>query len=241
MTSPLFSPVQPRTLADQVAEQLHDAIVRGLLRPGQRIVEAEIASQMGISRAPVREAIRQLQQRGLIVSRPHKGTFVGELTLDEIDDVYGLRQCLEVYAVGQAVERATDGELLGLSDYVDRMRSVAREGAPAPMVEIDLLLHRRFCELSRNRKLVAVFDSIASEVRMVIALVGRVYTDPMRLVEDHAILVEAVQARDRPRAEREVQAHLLDAWQKVRALFLEFSRGAADAAHGRPRDAPERG
>jgi DNA-binding GntR family transcriptional regulator len=223
---PAFSEVKASDLTSQVAEQLAGAICDGRLAPGQRLVEAAVARQMGISRAPVREAARRLQQRGLLVAHPRRGFFVRDFSLEEIDDIYGLRIELERYAAGLACARATAEDLARLQAQIDLQFALADRGEIAALVEADLGFHLLFCEVSGNRKLLTLFTDLASEVRMIIALIGQVYDDPHRIAGTHCPLLEALAARDTARLEAEVDHHIRVAWREVRRFFAE--RGAPE-------------
>src|SRR5512141_2804217 len=90
-----FEPLRSRGLRSVALLSIRRAIVNGVLRPGDRLMEADIAREMGISRGPVREALRQLEQEGLVISYPHRGTFVASLAADEASEIYVMRAVLE--------------------------------------------------------------------------------------------------------------------------------------------------
>lgn len=227
-----FHEIRSADLVTQVSEQLAGAIVAGDLAPGQRLVEAELARQMGISRAPIREAARRLEQRGLLVAHPRRGFFVRRFALDEIDDLYGLRICLESYAARLASERAQPDELAALRRQLDRLHSLADAGAMAAQVEEDLRFHMMICEMSGNRKLLRLFTDLTSEVRMAIAMIGRLYDDPTRIAETHLPLIDAIESRDVARIDAEIEHHIGVAWREVRRFFAaqEEADGTADLA-----------
>lgn len=214
-----FSVLQDVDLVSQVSDRLTEAIVAGHLRPGQRLVEAEVARQMGISRAPVREAARRLEQRGLLVANPRRGFFVRQLTLNEIDDIYGLRICLERYAATLASERAGPEDIARLRGQLEQMRKLVEAGAAAAQIEEDLRFHLMICEISGNRKLLRLFSDLAGEVRMIIAMIGSLFDDPARLAESHVPLIEALVSRDQSRIVAETEHHIGVAWREVRAFF----------------------
>lgn len=221
-----FDPVLSSDLVGQVTDRLAAAICDGRMAPGQRLVEAALARQFGISRAPVREAARRLEQRGLLIAHPRRGFFVRDFALEEIDDIYGLRIVLERYAAELACRRATQADIAGLRARLERQRALADRGAVAELVEADLQFHLAICEVSGNRKLYKLFTDIAGEVRMIIALIGQLYDDPHRIAETHAPLLDALEARDARRLDEEVDHHIRVAWREVRRFFAE--RGAPE-------------
>ncbi len=230
-----FAQLRASDLTGQVTAQLAAAICEGRLAPGQRLVEAAVARQMGISRAPVREAARRLEQRGLLVAHPRRGFFVRDFSLEEIDDIYGLRIALERYACSLACTRASADDLERLRAQLDLQRRLAGEGRVAELVEQDLGFHLLLCDISGNRKLLHLFTDIAGEVRMIIALIGQLFDDPQGIAETHAPLIEALAARDAVRLDSEIDHHIRVAWHEVRRFFAE--RGAPQSrADSRPAD-----
>src|SRR3954469_14550899 len=101
--SPRLERLEPRALSDRLVDPLKRVIIAGELRPGDRVLETDLAEQLGVSRGPVREAFRELEQEGLLISYPHRGTFVATLPEDEIEEVYALRAHLEGYAARRVV------------------------------------------------------------------------------------------------------------------------------------------
>ncbi|WP_208539051.1 GntR family transcriptional regulator [Algihabitans albus] len=233
-----FEALESTDLVAQVTDRLARAICEGRLAPGQRLVEVALARQLGISRAPVREAARRLEQRGLLVAHPRRGFFVRDFSLEEIDDLYGLRIALERYAAELACHRATESDLDRLRAQLDLLHRLAEAGALADLVEEDLRFHLLFCEVSGNRKLFKLFHDIAGEIRMVIVLIGQVYDDPQRIAETHRPLIEALAARDAARLDAAVDHHIRDGWRHVRRFFAErgapHTRAGSSAATGSP-------
>src|SRR5260221_5812094 len=103
-----FAPIDQRTLRDTVTSAVRQSIVGGTLKPGDQINQVEVASKLHVSRGPLREALRQLEEEGLVLSLPNKGTFVTEITTADIEEVYSIRRVLENLAIQRAVEHATD-------------------------------------------------------------------------------------------------------------------------------------
>jgi DNA-binding GntR family transcriptional regulator len=222
-----FEQVRSADLVTQVTERLARAVYDGRLRPGARLVEAAVARQMGISRGPLREAARRLEQRGLLVARPRRGFFVRDFTPAEIDDIYGLRIVLECYAMRLACARASDRELRDLRTQLEHQRALAAADAVVELVEADLQFHRMVCAASGNRRLDALFADLAGEVRLIIALIGQLFDDPERIAETHTPLLAALEARDPERAAAEADHHIRVAWEAVRTLFAKREHGAA--------------
>src|SRR5690554_1975183 len=114
MSDPIRDLANPATLADQVVERLQDDIVLGVLPPGTKLGEAELAARYGVSRGPLREAIRRLESRKLLERIPHVGTRVATLKLEDLIEIYRVREALEGMAARQAAENMSQAEIAGL-------------------------------------------------------------------------------------------------------------------------------
>src|SRR5215216_3928635 len=106
-----FAPLESETVAAQVQRRLEEAIYSGQLKPGQRLLEADLAEALQVSRASFREALRLLQSKGLVVNTHRRGTFVAELSTADVRDLYNLRLVLEVFAIRHAAEHRDQGLL----------------------------------------------------------------------------------------------------------------------------------
>ena len=212
-----FIPVAVPDLVDVIEAELTRAIVEGRLRPGARVIEAETARQMGVSRAPVREAARRMERQGLLVAKPRHGFFVREITVKEVDDLYSVRLALEECAVAGACARADAAGIARLQHQIDRM--CAETLAPPQRIQLDLQFHLMLCELSGNERLSRLFATIETEVRMIIALLDNHFQDPLYVARAHQPILDAIQARDEERARAQIRLHITSAWQHVRDLF----------------------
>ena len=228
----LFSELENTDLASRIADQVVMAIGDGRLRPGEKVGEARLARELGTSRAPVREALRLLESQGLIVTHPRRGFFVHAYDANELDDIYDLRECLELHAAQGAVDRLTPEALARVGAQLALLVSLAEEGKTQKQVEEDYALHRMFLEIAGNRRVLRTFDQIAMELRAGIALTGVVYENPKELTRSHEVLVEALRARDAARLRVELAEHLEDARHHVLALFR--AGPAEAAAHATP-------
>ncbi|MCP5101070.1 MAG: GntR family transcriptional regulator, partial [Chloroflexi bacterium] len=117
--------VKKRSLADQVAETLREAIIRNDLEPGMRLVELEIAQQMGMSQAPVREALQRLEQDGLVERRSRSATYVSEISMDEMYEINLVRKLVETLAICQTAENITTEQCDQLEQLVGQMKEAA--------------------------------------------------------------------------------------------------------------------
>lgn len=207
-----------RDLVSQIARVLTETIVAGRLSPGAKLAEGALARELGVSRAPVREAARLLESQGLVVARRGRGFFVRTHSPRDIDDLYDLRICIEKHAAILAAQRLTPESRAALRRQLDVMYEAAALDNPARQVEEDYRFHRLICEISGNARLLKLFDDLASELRIVIGLIGRLYDDPRRIAQTHEPVLAAIEAGDTERIAAAVEYHLGDAWRGVAAL-----------------------
>ena len=209
-------------LVGQVARILTQAIIAGRLPPGAKVAEAGVARELGISRAPVREAARLLERQGLLVANPRRGFFVRKLEPADIDEIYDLRICVECHAGVLAAKNLTAPRREALRRQIEILHETAELDDPARQVEEDYKFHRLICEIAGSRRLLRLFDDLASELRMVIGLIGRLYDDPHRIAQTHEAVLEAIEAGDGERITAQLDFHIRVAWREVAKLVREI-------------------
>jgi DNA-binding GntR family transcriptional regulator len=223
MSPPVGLPALAETdLVGQVARLLTQAIVQGRLPQGSKVVEAGIARELGVSRAPVREAARLLERQGLLVANPRRGFFVRQFAPDDIDEIYDLRLCVERHAAVLASRNLTPATRDALRRQIDVLHETADLDDPARQVEEDYRFHRLICEIAGNRRLLRLFDDLASELRMVIGLIGRLYDDPHEIARTHEPVLAAIEAGHPERIVAHVDHHIGHAWREVGRLLRDI-------------------
>lgn len=218
MVRPIASPVQPyRPLYEDAYSALRDAILNGRLAPGERIVEAEVARQMAISRAPIREAIRKLEQDGLVEYVSRRGTIVVKLSSEEVRDAYYLRAHLEVYAARLAAMRVTDDDLNALAALIEEMRAcAARDDLPA-LIAADVDFHCRICRASGSRRVGGLWDSLNPHCWTLLTSLRVAGYTLEQIAQRHEPILAALAARDPDRAEFEIRQHITELADSVLA------------------------
>ena len=217
--------VQPRVLRQDVLEALRAAILSGQARPGSRLLETEVANRMGVSRAPVREAMRQLEQEGLVEFFPHRGAVVVGLPEDEIDAIYELRALIEGQAIARACERAAAADLERLEALMVDMQRALRAKDIDEVAEIDLAFHGTIVELSGFSLLRHIWGSLDGLVRLrsyqALDRPGKARTYFLSSsIASHSVLVDLIRERDAEAAAAAVRAHILDVPLQLRAEQL---------------------
>lgn len=153
----LLEPLPQQTLRDRVVGAIRDAIVQGRLRPGEKIPEDELASQLGVSRTPIREAIRILEQQGLVRVRPKNGTYIAKVDRRDEADGLAVRTALEELAVREAIERSTDEQWARLCDRLEGLLALMDEVVgvddAVTATELDIEFHTSLIQAAENRYL----------------------------------------------------------------------------------------
>ncbi len=198
----IFKEERRATLADRVLGQIREAIKQGKLKPGERVIEATLAQEMGISRVTVREALRRLEKEGLISARPYKGAVITALTDQALEEIYELRMVLEELAIRTLVRKLTPEKIGRLEAVVEKMKRVATQCRTEDVIDADLGFHRTICELSENRRLLKAWLELSNQLRAFIAAEGRLYPNapPEETLPSHFPVLDAIRVRDADRA-----------------------------------------
>jgi DNA-binding GntR family transcriptional regulator len=191
---------------EQIKDVLMQRIVDGEYEPGERIVELRIAEEFGVSQAPVREALRELESLRLVESEPFRGARVRAVRADEIAESYPVRAALEELAAKLAAERLA-GAAAPLQAGIDAMRAAAVDGDLRAFVRHDVAFHRVFVEASANLTLVEVWQSLHVDLRTRFTLIQRL-EDLAEVAESHVPIMRALDAGDAERAGRVVREHI---------------------------------
>jgi DNA-binding GntR family transcriptional regulator len=191
-----------------VVEALRDAIVEGRLADGQRVIEDKIARELQTSRGPVREALRQLEHEGFVVSYPYRGVVVLGVSDDEVQDVLiPVRLVLEKFSIRKAVELMTDDDFAELAKEVWQMSEAARLGDLQRFVDADMRFHEFLLDRAELPHTARVWRSIAPRIRAYFFRVGRV-SDLRRSALEHGELLAALQTRDEQSIAEALERHI---------------------------------
>lgn len=226
MKSPLH-PVDARTLRQTVTEAIREGILQGDLLPGAQVNQAQIAEQLGVSRGPVREALGQLEEEGLIKNVPYKGTYVTEITGDYISELYSIRRVIETFAVRQACERATPKDLAELRAVLAKMYATAEQDDIVQMGNLDIQFHYLICRGAHHSMLLQMWKSIEIGVRRCLALRHRIYRSAADVIGTHPDILAALEAGEAERAGVILAAHIDEAGDQ---LYRSWARSQAEEA-----------
>jgi DNA-binding GntR family transcriptional regulator len=210
-------------LRDQIKDVLLQRILDGHYSPGQRIVEIRVAEEFGVSQAPVREALRELEILRLVVSEPFRGARVRDVGPDEIAEAYPVRAALEELAARFAAP-ALAGRAAPLAAEIDGMRAAAADDDLHRFVRHDVAFHRVFVDASANRTLIQVWESLHVDLRTRVTLVQHV-AELADVAESHVAIMDALAAGDADRAGTLVREHI----EGFGRAFVERTAGAGAA------------
>jgi DNA-binding GntR family transcriptional regulator len=195
----IFQKEDRSTLVVKVANQIREAIKSGKLKPGEHIIEGDLAMDMGISRFPIREAIRYLEKEGLVTTTPYKGAHVTELTEKDLEEIYSLRIVIEELAIRTLIKHLDSEKVKKLESVVTAMKQVAKNCRTIEeVIDVDLSFHRTICELAENRRLLELWLNLSHQLRAFIVLDDHLYGDdtPEKTLETHYPVFEAIKKED---------------------------------------------
>jgi len=211
------APFTRSNLREQVKGVILQRILNGEYPPGARIVETRIAHELGVSQAPVREALRDLEQLGCIVHEPFRGCSVRAFSAAELLEAFPVRAALEALAARLAADRITEPELLHLAELLETMRAAARRGDVHGQSQANASFHATIVRAARNATLERQWSILEPFSRTYIS-VSQPGLDLLALSERHVPILEALRARDASAAGGAMHEHLMDAAELLRPM-----------------------
>ena len=196
LSEPMFLEVRGEPLSGLVLRAMREAIIDGRMSPGDAVNEVELAKQFGVSRAPIREAIRQLESEGLVVRVAYRGTVVSPLTAKNIAELQGFRRLLETHAAMAVIENGTDQDIEELAGVVTEMERAASRGDINGVNAADVRFHTLILETAQNDLLLEVWKTYVQRIRRALALRNGLNSDLENIVGMHRDLLDAFRARD---------------------------------------------
>lgn len=206
-------------LRDVVFNTLREAILKGDLKPGERLMELQLAAKLGVSRTPIREAIRMLEQEGLAVTIPRKGAEVARMTLKDMEDVLEIREALDELAVRIACEKITDEQLKKLISVKEEFEMNTRSGDLKKIAESDERFHDIIYEATGNPKLVVMLNNLREQVyRYRVEYIKNPEHYPV-LIAEHEAIVDGVKNHDAQKARGAMHEHVENQVKAVKEVI----------------------
>lgn len=199
---------QNRTLADQAYTLIKKSIVNNELKPGDWLAEEEIASQMGISRTPIRSALTQLSYEGLVEMSPGKRARVSTISDKDIRDFLVIREVLEALAAELATTEMTETDFEDLEDIVARQKKSIESEDFTQFVELDRQFHSRIASVTNNKKLSEFVENLNTQLQRFLILTGTLQKAAREAVEEHENIVEALRTKKADKAKEAMAYHV---------------------------------
>lgn len=208
-------------LRDVVFNTLREAILKGDLKPGERLMELQLASKLGVSRTPIREAIRMLEQEGLAVTTPRKGAEVAKMTLKDMEDVLEIRDALDELAVRIACQKISDEQLKQLEDMKELFEKSTQTGNVKKIADADVTFHDVIYEATGNPKLVTLLNNLREQVyRYRVEYIKDPKNYPT-LIAEHEAILESLKNRDVKNAVEAMHVHVANQAEAVKTVIQE--------------------
>jgi DNA-binding GntR family transcriptional regulator len=191
-------PARIPTVVEEVVRGVRSMIMSAEFRPGQRLIEEPLAERFGVSRPPIREALRVLQRDGIVTSIPRKGFIVIPITAEDVREIYELRWILERSALEIAVPLTDLHDLDPLAGGIERMNADSAQSDPDEMLAANSEFHEALVDLAGNTRLSAAYSTISTQLQMCMAMNLRfrrqLYGDPREAVRRHQVLFDLIKA-----------------------------------------------
>lgn len=195
-------------LRDVVFNTLRQAILRGELKPGERLMEIQLANKLGVSRTPIREAIRKLELEGLVLMIPRRGAEVAEITEKSLRDVLEVRDALEVLCVDLACDRISDEDIESLKEAAKEFELALQGGDVTEYAEADVKFHDIIYHATENQKLIQLLYNLREQMyRYRVEYLKRKEVHKI-LLEEHEHIIECIEKKDKEAAKIAISTHI---------------------------------
>ncbi len=206
-------------LRDVVFQTLRNAILKGELKPGERLMEMHLANKLGVSRTPIREAIRMLEQEGLAVTIPRKGAQVAQMTEKDLEDVLEIRDALDELAVTRACEKISDEEIAELRTVMKTFEEAAESKDVRRIVEADESFHNVIYEATDNPKLELIVNNLREQMYRYRYEYVKDNADYNQLIAEHKAIIDGLERKDQDFVKQIMHTHLKNQVDAVRDVI----------------------
>ncbi|MEA5455109.1 GntR family transcriptional regulator [Sinomonas sp. JGH33] len=206
-----LSAIATKPTAVIIADQLREGIIDGVFEPGDQINEAQVASQLNVSRGPVREALHRLMQEGILIGRPNRGVFVRKLTAADVGEVYQAREAIELAAASILAGKDASSRVAvteQLNQVISHMREAVEARDWSAVHRIDLEFHTTLVREARNTRLMRAYATLATEALICMAHFADAHPDPDHVLLKHQEIVALLMAGDLPALHDTLRQHL---------------------------------
>lgn len=205
-----FEEQKTTSLRHKITDEIRKAIFQGKLKPGDRLREAEMAKQMGVSRGPIREAIRMLEQEGVLYSQPYKDTMVAEISREEVTEaLLPMRLTLETFAISKALPALDEQHKANLVRLVDDMKKAAADNDLYTLADCDLAFHEYLLTMAETPNMLGIWSSICNRIRLHFIVEGQAYDDFSPVLHGHDLLLNTILEGDMDKIKIQLARHIL--------------------------------
>ncbi len=202
------------TLASDVANVLRDAIVTGYFAAGERLIESSLADELEISRTTLREALRVLSSEGLIITEPHRGSHVVELSREDMREIYEMRLALESMAATKVCGHLSKNQVKRLRSLIEQMKEASRNGDALTINELDMKFHETICQFANNARLWKFWKQMGGQMRLYFAAFqGKIQLE--EIAQRHEAILDVLISGPKEEASRIFEHHIGDAASRI--------------------------
>ena len=234
MSAPSISralrPVSSLLLHEQVAQQLRELILDGTLEPGSRLSERQLGDQLGVSRTPLREALRSLAGEGLVLLLPRRGAQVARLNAAEVEHIFPVIEALEALGGALACEAMSDAQIQEVKALHTRMVAAYKAADERTFFELNRQVHERILAGAANPVLLRTYESLSGQVRRARFMALNTKAQWRQAVREHEEIIGALVSRDAERLSAALHSHLRGKRDKVRQHLVAHEKGTSRKA-----------
>jgi DNA-binding GntR family transcriptional regulator len=196
-------------------------ILKGYFKPGERLIENQLSKKFGVSRTPIREAIRKLAAEGLVEITPRDGTKISKLTKNDIDEIYEIRDVLESFAAEKAASIITQKEIESLETLLKDSQKALLDKDIKKMAQIDTKIHNLFCKCCKNDRLIQLIEVLCTNITRHRELILKTPDAGKEAIEGHREIITALKKRNKKAIRKSVHEHIM----RGREILLEIISG----------------
>lgn len=208
-------------LRDVVFQTLRSAILRGDLKPGERLMELQLASKLGVSRTPIREAIRMLEQEGLAITIPRRGAEVAKMTEKDMGDTLQIRRALEELAVVLVCDKITEEDVVELKEAMNNFEEMTKQDNVVELAKADVALHETVYRIADNPKLVQLLGDIREQMFRYRAEYLKDRSIYPILIQEHRDMVDALEKRNKDLVVKITMKHLYNQEEGMKRIIRQ--------------------
>lgn len=223
------APIVRHSLHESLVAPLREMILQGELRPGEKVPEEQLCERFGVSRTPIREALKVLAAEGVLQILPHRGAIVARITEEQIEELFPIMASLERLAGLLACARASDADIARVRALHDRMMEYFEKGEEVEYLRQNRLIHESFFEIAGNVTLSAFYQQILTRIHACRFVVRKSREHWAAAVVEHNAMIEALEARDAPRLAALLETHVMGTTSGIARAFINRTSAEAPA------------